>query len=46
MVYGNVRKYDMTRLLPLLKFFGIFPKKLKPVEVNNVADKLVRKMLA
>lgn len=36
----------MTRWLPLLKFFGIFFKKLKPVEVNNVADELVRKMLA
>lgn len=46
LVYGNGRKDDMTRWLPLLKFFGIFSKKLKPVEVNNVADELVRKMLA
>ncbi|NVH28588.1 NAD(P)-dependent oxidoreductase [Lactobacillus delbrueckii subsp. bulgaricus] len=46
LVYGNGRKDDMTRWLPLLKFFGIFSKKIKPVEVNNVADELVRKMLA
>lgn len=36
----------MTQWVPLLKFFGIFSKKLKPVEVNDVADELVRKMLA
>jgi UDP-glucose 4-epimerase len=28
LVYGNGRKDDMTRWVPLLKFFGIFSKKL------------------
>lgn len=45
LVYGNGRKDSMTRMVPLLKFFGIFNKNMKPVDVNDVADELVRKMI-
>ncbi len=45
LVYGNGRKDSMTKMVPLLKFFGIFSKNLKPVDVNDVANELVGKML-
>ncbi len=35
----------MSRMVPLLKFFGIFSKNMRPVHVNDVADELVRKMI-
>jgi UDP-glucose 4-epimerase len=44
-VYGNGRHDSTTRMLPLLRFFGIFSKKMRPVDVNDVADELVRKMI-
>lgn len=46
LVYGNGRKDSMTKMVPLLKFFGIFSKNLKPVDVNDVADEMVRKMMS
>ncbi|MGI5990547.1 MAG: NAD-dependent epimerase/dehydratase family protein [Lachnospiraceae bacterium] len=45
LVYGNGRKDSMTKMVPLLKFFGIFSKNMKPVDVNDVADELVEKMV-
>lgn len=45
LVYGNGRKDTMTKMVPLLKFFGIFSKNMKPVDVNDVADEMVRKMM-
>lgn len=45
LVYGNGRKDAMTKMVPLLKFFGIFSKNMKPVDVNDVADEMVRKMI-
>ncbi len=45
LVYGNGRKDSMTKLVPLLKFLGIFSKNMKPMDVNEVADELVRKMI-
>ena len=45
LVYGNGRKDSMTKFVPLLKFMGLFSKKLKPVDVNDVANKLVNKMI-
>jgi nucleoside-diphosphate-sugar epimerase len=45
LVYGNGRKDATVKMVPLLKFFGIFAKNLKPVDVNDVADELVRKMI-
>lgn len=44
-VYGNGRDDAMTKMVPLMKFFGIFNKNMKPVDVNDVADELVRKMI-
>ena len=34
----------MSKMVPMLKFFGIFSKNLKPVEVKDVAKELVDKM--
>ena len=45
LVYGNGRKDSMTRMVPLLRFFGIFSRKLRPVDVNDVAEELVGKMI-
>ena len=45
LVYGNGRNDSMSRMVPLLKFFGIFSKNMRPVHVNDVADELVRKMI-
>ncbi len=44
-VYGNGRDDAMTKMVPLLKFFGIFSKTMKPVHVNDVADEMVKKMI-
>ena len=44
LVIGNGRKDSMTKMVPLLKFFGIFSKKFRPVDVNDVADELIRKI--
>lgn len=41
LVYGAGRKDSLTRWVPLLKFFGIFSKNLKPVEVGEVAARLI-----
>jgi uncharacterized protein YbjT (DUF2867 family) len=46
LVYGNGRSDSMSKIVPLLKFFGIFSKKMKPVTVNEVAEELVGKLLA
>lgn len=43
-VYGNGRQDSFTKMVPLLKFLGLFSKKLKPVDVNEVAAELVTKM--
>lgn len=44
LVYGNGRKDKMTRMVPLLKFLGLFSKNMKPVKVTEVAKELVDKM--
>ncbi len=44
-VYGNGRSDAMTKMVPLMKFFGIFAKNMKPVHVDNVAEELVEKMI-
>ena len=45
LVYGNGRKDSLSKMVPLLKFIGIFSKKMKPVEVNGLADELISKLL-
>lgn len=44
LVYGNGRNDSMTKFVPVLKFFGIFSKKMKPALVTDVAKELVDKM--
>lgn|GEM_PF-371881 len=44
LIYGNGRDDSMAKMVPLMKFFGIFSKKMKPVDVNQVADELIRKL--
>ena len=46
LVYGNGRSDSMSKMVPLLKFFGIFSKNLRPVLVTDVAKNLVDKMTA
>ncbi|GFZ26126.1 NAD-dependent epimerase/dehydratase family protein [Lactobacillus corticis] len=45
LVYGSGRNDSMTKLVPLLKFFGIFSKKFRPVTADSVADELLTKLL-
>lgn len=44
LVYGNGRKDSLTKMVPLLKFAGIFSKNVRPVTVDEVADELVEGM--
>ncbi len=44
-VYGNGREDSMMKMIPMLKFFGIFSKNMKPVHVDDVANEMVSKML-
>lgn len=44
LVYGNGRSDSLTKMVPLLKFFGIFSKKMKPVHVDDVSRELVDKI--
>lgn len=45
LVYGNGRSDLLSKMVPLLKFAGIFSKKMKPVEVNGLADELISKLI-
>lgn len=45
LVYGNGRSDALAKMVPLLKFMGIFSKKMKPVQVNDVADELITKLI-
>lgn len=44
LVYGNGRNDSLAKMVPLLKFFGVFSKKMKPVLVTDVAKELVDKL--
>lgn len=46
LVYGAGRDDKLTKMVPLLKFFGIFNKNMKPVTVEEVAKQLVDGMLS
>lgn len=41
-VYGNGRDDSTSRMVPLLKFFGLFNAKFKPVKVDAVAEEMVK----
>lgn len=45
LVYGAGRKDSLTKMVPLLKFFGIFSKNMKPVQVEDVVTELVNGMM-
>lgn len=45
LVYGNGRHDAMSKMVPLLKFAGLFNHNLKPVTVTQVADELVAGMM-
>lgn len=44
LVYGEGRSDSLAKMVPLLKFFGIFSKNMRPVKVDDVAEELVDKM--
>lgn len=44
-VYGNGRKDSMTKMVPFLKFMGIFSAKMKPDDVNDVVRDLIDQMI-
>lgn len=44
LVYGNGRDDSLAKMVPLLKFFGLFNKNMKPVPVTDVANELVTEM--
>lgn len=44
-VYGNGRNDVIMKLIPLLKFFGLFSKKMKPVHIDNVVNEMLAKLL-
>lgn len=45
LVYGNGRNDTLAKMVPFLKFMGIFSKKMKPVKVNDLADELISKLI-
>lgn len=45
LVYGNGRNDSLSKMVPLLKFIGIFFKKMNPVKVDDLADELISKLL-
>lgn len=45
LVYGNGRKDSMTRMVPFLKFCGLFSAKMRPVNVNSVVKELWGKLV-
>ncbi len=45
LVIGAGRNDSLTRMVPMLKFFGIFNKNFRPVQVEDVAEELTAKML-
>lgn len=44
LVYGNGRNDALSKMVPLLKFAGIFSKKMRPVEVKDLAEELISKL--
>lgn len=46
LVYGAGRSDKLTKMVPLLKFLGIFNKNMRPVKVEEVAAELVGGMLS
>lgn len=45
LVIGAGRKDSLTKMVPLLRFFGRFNKNFRPVQVEDAAEELTAKML-
>lgn len=45
LIYGADRNDSMSKMVPFLKFFGLFSKSMKPVRVEEVASELIDKLL-
>ncbi|MCH4048491.1 MAG: hypothetical protein LKH11_09935 [Solobacterium sp.] len=45
LVIGAGRKDSLTKMVPLLRFFGRFNKNFRPVQVEDAAKELTAKML-
>ncbi|MFJ7978307.1 NAD-dependent epimerase/dehydratase family protein [Peribacillus sp. NPDC096379] len=43
-VYGGGRTDTLSKMIPIFKFLGIFSKKMKPIQVEEVANKLISKL--
>lgn len=43
-IYGNGRKDMMSKLVPILKLFGIFNKNMKPTHIDKVVAELVEQL--
>lgn len=41
LIYGAGRNDGLSKMVPLLKFFGLFAKGLRPVRVESVASQLI-----
>lgn len=46
LVYGADRNDALAKMVPLMKFFGIFAKGMKPVRVEDVAAQLIDELCA
>lgn len=46
LVYGGGRHDSLSKMVPIMKFLGLFSKRFKPVTVDSVADELVTGLLS
>ena len=46
LVYSEGRSDSLAKMVPLLKFAGIFSKKMRPMLVTDIAEELVGKMVS
>lgn len=45
-VYGGGRNDSLAKLIPVFKVLGLFIKNMKPMELNQVANELVQKLIS
>lgn len=46
LVYGAGRKDSMAKMVPLLKFMGLFVQNMRPVEIESVIADLLQQLIA
>lgn len=44
LIYGNGRNDSITKMVPIMNFFGLFFPRLRPVEVNQVVNDLINNL--